>query len=130
MGYNLITGSMNIPGVIAVFFLVFFTAAINFIDIKDYEGDKKAGIKTIPVVFGLRNSKIIIGLFFLMSYPALYIVFRENCLMPVLIVFGLAQFFLINKKNYNEKQILTVYLFSLVFLVFYLIFKFKVIQGI
>lgn len=124
LGYNFISGNMDIPAVVAVFFLVFFTAAVNFIDIKDYRGDKKAGIKTLPVIFGLRKSKIIIGLFFLIVYSAVYIIFRDIYLIPSLIILGLTQFFLINRKKYNEKPVLVVYLFSVILLIFYLILRF------
>ena len=47
LGFNLATGSVNqFPQIVTAIFLIGFTLVINFIDIKDYEGDKKAGIKT------------------------------------------------------------------------------------
>ena len=43
----------NFPKAIAVYFIIFITAIMNFIDIKDYEGDKANNIKTLPVVLGI-----------------------------------------------------------------------------
>lgn len=48
---------LDFPLSVTVMFLVFLTLAFNFIDIKDYEGDKKAGIKTLPVLLGLKKAK-------------------------------------------------------------------------
>lgn len=121
VGYNLIVKSVEISPVIIFFFLIFFTAVINFIDIKDYRGDKQAKIKTLPTIFGLRKSKIIIGAFFFVSYLYLYLILKNTFILVFLFIFGAIEFFLINKKNYNEKPIFIVYLFSLVMLIIYLI---------
>jgi len=95
--------------------------AINFIDIKDYRGDKKSGIKTLPVIFGLRKSKLLIGSFFLM--PAIVIplmVHQFLWLIPALMFTGL-EFILINRKNYQEKWVLSLYLTGFIVLLVYLI---------
>lgn len=121
LGYSFITGRIGFPNSIVVFFLIFFTAAVNFIDIKDYFGDKKADIKTLPVIFGLRRSKIIIGFFVLISYLVQYKIYDDSNLLLPSLTFGLVQFFLINKKKYEEKYVFMVYLSSLIILIFYLL---------
>lgn len=128
LGFMLITNSElhklnEFPNEIYPIFLIFFTAATNFIDIKDYNGDKKVGIKTLPVVLGLEKSKFIIGLFFVLAYLSVYLIIDNVYLVPILLTFGIAQFYLINKKNYKEKYVFSVYLVSLIILLIYLIFK-------
>ena len=110
----------SFPNSIIFYILIFYTLAINFIDIKDYEGDKKAGIKTLPVILGLKNSKIIIGLFFLSAYIAAYFFFNlSSYFLPILCVLGIIQYLLINKKNYLEKPIFIVYLITLMLVIFF-----------
>lgn len=121
VGYIFKTGNLeSFPGNIILFFLIFLTAAMNFIDIKDYKGDKKAGIKTLPVIFGLRKSKIIIGFFFLISYIAVLFIIKDAFLLPFLFLLGLVQFFLINRKDYKERHIFVVYFLTIFLLIIYL----------
>jgi len=121
LGCISVVTSLYIPTSIIVFFLVFFTAAVNFIDIKDYEGDKKAGIRTLPTILGLGKSKMIIGLFFLISYNFVYFVFKDVYLLAPLIILGIIQFILINKRNYSERPVFVVYLSSVIMLIVYII---------
>ena len=119
---------LEFPISIMVFFLIPFALALNFIDIKDYEGDKKAGIKTLPVILGLKNSKILIGSFFIPAYLSIYFLIKEFYKLKelpfififYLLLFGLVQFYLINKKKYEEKHVFLVSFFSLA-TIFYLI---------
>jgi len=123
LGYSFVSGTQKIPVAIILFFLVAFTAVINFIDIKDYEGDKQAGIKTLPTMLGLKKSKLIIGLFFLVAYiipPLLFDILKNISVLVSFIIFGLAEFFLINRKDYNERPVFIVYLTSIIFLIIYL----------
>ncbi len=127
LGFIISTGKLEgFPVILIAFFLIGFTLVINFIDIKDYEGDKKEGIKTLPVILGLKKSKFIIGLFFLLAYLAVYFLINNLYLIPVLLIFGIIGFLLINRKNYNEKPLFLVYLLSLVLFIIYLII-FKII---
>ncbi len=122
IGYFLIAGNLNIPGNIIAFFLIGFTAVFNFIDIKDYYGDKQENIKTLPVILGLKRSKILIGLFFLILYPCVYFLLKQTYLLIPLTIFGIIQFFLVIKKSYSEKPIFIVYLISIFALIGYLWF--------
>jgi len=122
LGFIISTGKLEgFPVILIAFFLIGFTLVINFIDIKDYEGDKKAGIKTLPVILGLKKSKFIIGLFFLLTNLAVYFLINKLYLIPVFFIFGITEFLLINRKNYNEKPVFFVYLLSLFFVLIYLI---------
>jgi 4-hydroxybenzoate polyprenyltransferase len=117
-GYVFLCDSLRFfPGEIIFFFLIFVTASMNFIDIKDYEGDKKGGIKTLPVLMGLEKSKILIGLFFLISYIAAYYLLDFPPYGYLLIIPGLIQFFLINRKNYSEEPLFIVYFITLILII-------------
>ena len=121
LGYYLSTGNLWVPDRAIVFFLLYFTPAINFIDIKDYEGDKLNGIRTFPVILGLRLSKFIIGIFFLLSYFAIGAIAPGSRLLVFSAIFGLLMFLLINRKNYSEKPVLIAYLLSLFIFIIYLL---------
>ncbi|MBU4216573.1 UbiA family prenyltransferase [Candidatus Parcubacteria bacterium] len=124
MGYSYFLPDLKtFPRLIILIFLIGFTAAIQFIDIKDYEGDKKEGIITLPVFFGLKNSKIIIGLFFLINYLLFNFVVNNIYFLVLSILAGLWQFYLVNKKVYKEKQIFVLYLSSWLAFIFSYIFS-------
>lgn len=122
IGYFFIARNLNVPGNIIAFFLIGFTAVLNFIDIKDYYGDKQENIQTLPVILGLKKSKILIGLFFLILYPCVYFLLKEVYLLIPLTIFGIIQFFFITKRDYSEKPIFIVYLISIFALIGYLWF--------
>jgi 4-hydroxybenzoate polyprenyltransferase len=100
----------SFPTEYIIFFLL-FTLAANFIDIKDYEGDKKEGIKTLPVLLGLEKSKKLIAFFFILPY--LFIGLLNKDLMIICILLSLVNILLITDKNYNERRILINILFSI-----------------
>jgi 4-hydroxybenzoate polyprenyltransferase len=104
----------NFPSFLYYFILIGFTLVINFIDIKDEEGDRRAEIKTLPVLVGLENSKILIGLFFIFVYLSAYYLFKKIIIFFVLLFFSLLEFYFINKKEYNEKIVFVIYLISLI----------------
>ncbi len=112
LGFTLAGGELyKFPSLIATLILGIFTPTASFIDIKDYEGDKKAGVKTLPVLLGLKKSKIIIGIFLWLAYLSPYFI------APVLIIpgffLGLIQFYLINKEPYREWPVFLVHLITL-----------------
>ena len=123
-GYVFAGGSLGeFPFSLTLFFLTFFSLAINFIDIKDYEGDKRAGIKTLPVLLGLKRSKLIIGSFFLVSCTVVPFLMNQLLLLIPAAIFGGAGFILINKKNYQERWVFSLYLTILISLLVYLIIQ-------
>lgn len=123
LGFFLAGNSIfQFPKIITAIFLIGFTAAINFIDIKDYEGDKKAGIKTLPVVLGLEKAKFIIGIFFILTYISVIFIIKDLYVIFLFFILGLLQFYLVNRKSYDEKPIFLVYFASLLILFYYLIY--------
>ncbi len=114
-GYVFLCDSLRFfPRELVFFFLIFVTASMNFIDIKDYEGDKIGRIKTLPVLMGLEKSKLLTGLFFLISYIAASYLLDVPPYGYLLIILGAVQFFLINRKHYSEKPVFIVYFITLI----------------
>ncbi|MCK4763245.1 MAG: UbiA family prenyltransferase [Candidatus Aminicenantes bacterium] len=128
LGFMTVTGAIDdFPKALIAYFLIFFTAAINFIDIKDYEGDKRAGIKTLPVLLGEKKSRLLIGGFFFLAHVSLYVTAQHRLLIIPLLIFGGLQFGLINRKKYDEKIVFSFYLLSLLLIILYVvIFKVKI----
>jgi len=121
LGFIFITGNLaDFPIVIIAIFLIGFTLSINFIDLKDVKGNKKAGIKTLPVLLGVKKAKILIGIFFAATYLSFALILKEFWTLPILAILAAIQFILINKKNYKEKPILALYLLSIIVLMIYL----------
>ncbi|MCX6800861.1 MAG: UbiA family prenyltransferase [Candidatus Diapherotrites archaeon] len=117
LGYSLAGNQIiSFPLSITVFFLVGVSLAINFIDLKDLDEDKKNGIKTLPVLLGMKNAKLLIGTFFVAAYFLAYFIFNNPLLLMPLVFFAALEFCLINKENYDEKLVFIVYLASIVFL--------------
>jgi geranylgeranylglycerol-phosphate geranylgeranyltransferase len=106
-GYDLVSNGLIAfpPGLILL--LAVFTFGGTFKDIKDYEGDRRVEVKTLPVVFGLERSKKIIGAFGLVVFPLTLAAFSP--LYPALylsaLLFGGLFFLAVNKKPYNESLV-------------------------
>ena len=99
-------------------FLIFVSYALlsNLKDIKDYKGDSYENIKTLPVVFGLKKSKIIIATLcaiVLISVPVLLNLYK---LLFISICIATFLFYLFTKKEYQERYVflaLFLYIFFL-----------------
>mgnify|MGYP000962778875 CR=1 FL=1 len=87
-------------------------------DLKDYDGDKLAGMKTLPVLVGLQRSKYIIATLLTVAFLWVSLYFK----VPVLICAGVIASILIWKfllaKTYKENRFFAVYLsYLIIFLV-------------
>lgn len=117
MGYAFAGGEVfDFPPLVILWFLVFFTAAMNFIDIKDYKGDKQTGTMTLPVLLGLKKSQRIIGLSFLVAYVVAPFAVGQIYLLAPAIVAGVVQYWLVNRNEYQEKWVFSLYLLSFIVL--------------
>ncbi|MFO7990697.1 MAG: UbiA family prenyltransferase [Thermoplasmata archaeon] len=118
VNYSLLT----FPVKVVLILMLGFTMALNFIDIKDYEGDKEAGISTLPGLIGLKRSKIVIGISFIITYLSCYFILQDVVFLAPLALLGVLEFYLINKEEYEENLIFIIYLSSLFFLMIILLF--------
>ncbi len=95
--------------------VLIFTLLSNIRDMKDTEGDKKAGIKTLPVILGdFWGPKIIGGLSFI-SFLLIPIFSGINELFVSALPIGLLSYYLVNKKPYQEKPLVWIYLAFILF---------------
>jgi 4-hydroxybenzoate polyprenyltransferase len=125
LGYALMDKDiLEFPKSIIAFVLIVYTACINFIDIKDYEGDKKARIRTLPVVLGLNKSKKLTGIFFIIaygifscSYDIFHLTINRQLFIAISLICGILEYLLITRNKYNEMPVFWVYEFSLIFLI-------------
>lgn len=101
----------DFPLKFGLFVLLAFTFGFMVKDIKDYQGDKKEKIWTLPVIFGLRKGKLIIGslvaLVFL-SAPFWFFSYFLILLFPSFLA-ALLSFWLINREQYSEKPLFLIY---------------------
>jgi 4-hydroxybenzoate polyprenyltransferase len=108
------------------FILIPFALAGSFIDIKDYMGDKVAGIKTLPVILGLRSSKILIAFFTVASYAnVIYLLSKLEVNWWILyapMLLCAIHIFMVLKTKFNEKYVFAVYIFGLVSLIIVLLY--------
>jgi 4-hydroxybenzoate polyprenyltransferase len=128
LGFSLIgTNLKSVPFIIYPFFLIGYTAVLHVIDVKDYTGDKKYNIQTLPVKVGLDDAKFLIGSYFVLVYLSVFFLINELWSIPLLFLAGIIEFCFINEIPYNEEKVLIFYLFSLILLLFYLfVFKFPI----
>jgi len=69
---------------VAVGLLFFFLSFVNstVFDIRDVKGDAESGVQTIPVIIGIRRTRILLSVMNLIS-SAVVLVFCKGCLSPV-----------------------------------------------
>ena len=120
-GYMFWLDATTVALPIILFFLLFMSLSSNFIDLKDVEGDRAAGVKTLPVVLGAVWAKRLIGLAFILTYMAAFETFHLKGCFLVCFVTGLVQCVLVNRVKYDEKPLLWVHLASLIFIISYVV---------
>ncbi len=131
IGSNLFYSGPALSPLPSILLILGIGLASNFIDLKDIEGDSAGNITTLPTILGAKNSKRLIGVFFLTLYPTStfflisflpkdFILFN---LLPFMLLIGFLQMILINRKNYNEIPVFLLNNFS-VFAIAICILKF------
>jgi 4-hydroxybenzoate polyprenyltransferase len=104
-----------ILAIVVAFFLVQHVK-----DIKDVEGDKKAGIITIPTLAGAVWGPRIVGIMAGSAYLVAGYVFQGTLVWIVSIITALLTYWVATRKNYTEWPIFALYyLYSLVLILIY-----------
>jgi 4-hydroxybenzoate polyprenyltransferase len=125
---SFIIGLCSLTGVLAGFFLlspdkhisifpprlalavvVTFSLLTVTRDIKDIGGDKKAGIKTIPIIFGDAWGFRVVGFLSGLSYVLIPLFLGINILFVAAIPGALATYYFVNRKPYKENFIFITY---------------------
>jgi 4-hydroxybenzoate polyprenyltransferase len=113
------------PQSYAFFILIPLSLAGNFLDIKDYDGDKATGVITLPVLLGKRTAKFLISIFTFCSYLTIFFIIKNynlgNLLNIVPFILCLLHIAFIYKRNYNEKFVFAIFLSGLIALIIILI---------
>jgi len=99
------------PPQLALAVVVIFSLLANVRDMKDIEGDKKVGIKTVPIIFGDVWGPKVVGIFAGLAFILVPIFSSIYILFITAIPAALASFYYINKKPYSEKPIFVIYIF-------------------
>jgi len=122
LGYINVHGNwQGFPNSFIWIFLIGFTLTANFIDIKDYLGDKAQRIMTVPVLLKPPLAKLFIGSAFIFTSLAFHFYLQNIFLLPLLLVAGIFGFYFINQKNYQEWRVFSVYLLTITGLIVYLL---------
>jgi homogentisate phytyltransferase / homogentisate geranylgeranyltransferase len=122
IGYYIAGGALhNFPKNLGLIILIGYTFAANFIDIKDYAGDKANHILTLPVLLGEKTAKLFIGITFLLTTISFHFYLNNWYLFPWLIICGGLGFYFINQQTYQEWKVFSVYLISTTFLICYIL---------
>ena len=86
----------------------------NFIDLKDLEGDKAAGIKTLPGLMGLKRSRILIAIFTVSTYIMAFVILGKLWTLILIIPQGVLHLALLFKTPYREKWVFVAYLNAII----------------
>ncbi len=93
----------------ALLIVVVITLLANVKDIKDYEGDKRAGVFTIPVLFGVEKAKRIIGWMTVFALICVPLISGVSGLWLPSLVFGLISYKRIQKITGTDVGLFKVY---------------------
>lgn len=95
---------------VAYILLIIFglTLGENVKDIKDIEGDRKEGVYTLPVIFGEKNGKRIVGALAAAAFLLVPLLLRLEAMLVPSILAGAGIYFLVNRKHYSERPIFLV----------------------
>lgn len=114
-GFFLLSEAKDIkafPPLLAVGIVIMVTLAINFKDVKDIEGDKKAKVMTIPVLFP-KNGVKIVALLFSLSILLVPIFLSFYLLFVLSVPASIIGYKIITKKPYNERNVFILRFFFL-----------------
>ena len=84
------------------------TLGENVKDIKDIEGDRRAGGYTIPVIFGEKNGKRIVGGMAVAAFLLVPLVLKLEAMLIPSILAGAGVYLLVNRRRYSELPIFLV----------------------
>ncbi len=99
----------DMPIRVVALVIICLTLALNFKDIKDIEGDRADSIWTIPVLFGEKKGKRIVGAMLGASFLAVPVVLGVRLLMVPSAVAALFGYAFCTSKTYEEWRIFALY---------------------
>ncbi len=97
-----------LPVAYIVLILLGLTLGENVKDVKDVAGDKKAGAYTLPVIFGEKIGKRIVGVLVAIAFLLVPLMLRASALFVPSLLAGVGAYILVNRKKYSERPIFLV----------------------
>jgi 4-hydroxybenzoate polyprenyltransferase len=128
-GFFLLSANKNIiafPFSLVVGIIIFFTIISNVRDIKDEVGDRALGIKTLPVLLGEKNYKIIRRIITGVCCASFLVIpwyFHIALLIAPSIITSILCWYFSTRENYKEWKIFAVYLTYLIIVIVAIAFK-------
>ena len=131
-GFILVSPAQNLEQLawrIVFLLLTAYTLSFPIKDFKDIEGDRKDGVRTIPVIFGEKNGRLIVGAGIFSSYILSIFFINEMRLFWWAIMLGSISFLVMNDQKIHPRKVfwwilllVTIYGFIAVKVVFELTF--------
>jgi 4-hydroxybenzoate polyprenyltransferase len=113
-GFALAGGMIpDFPLLWAFYILVPLALSANFIDLKDTEGDRATGIKTLPVIFGENRARQLIAVFTCCSYVMAALLLNVLWMYPLVLGTCAVHLWLLFRKPYREKPVFFTYLLAI-----------------
>ncbi|MFA5840917.1 MAG: UbiA family prenyltransferase [Candidatus Paceibacterota bacterium] len=119
-GFFLITPNKtitNFPFSLVLIVIILFSTISNFKDIKDIEGDRADGIKTLPVILGLEKSKKLIAGTNSLLFLIIPWYLHSSFLIVPSIITSLLLWYFITDVNYKEWKVFAIYITYLIFII-------------
>lgn len=95
------------------FILIPLALSANFIDLKDTEGDRLVGVKTLPVIFGENKAKIIIAISTIITYIMAGFFLKNLWFFPLILITAVLHVWFLFKQPYKEKPVFLIYITGL-----------------
>ncbi|MDP2598669.1 MAG: UbiA family prenyltransferase [Candidatus Liptonbacteria bacterium] len=108
---SIVQGIRSFPMQYAALIIIALTLGLNVKDLKDADGDKRDGTLTLPVLFGEKNGKRIVGTLVACGFLIVPVLFPGPGSLAISAPAAIAAYLLINRRRYAEWT---------VFLLFYL----------
>ncbi|MBA3661287.1 MAG: UbiA family prenyltransferase [Gammaproteobacteria bacterium] len=107
------------PAIITPFFLLGVTLSASLIDLNDVKGDWQGNIKTLPLVLGQRNCKLLIGLSLMLTYTFTFFFLSKTapCLWLTLAGLCIVQIALVTTRTFHEVPFFITHLLTLTCLI-------------
>ncbi len=109
MGYIMLCQDQttnNIPFGIIILMVIAYTISIPLKDFKDIEGDKADGVKTIPVIFGEKNGRIIVASGIFISFVLSVFLLNEKKLFFWAVIFGIINYIIVVSNKIKPRFLL------------------------
>lgn len=123
-GYVLTGGNLADFSLIWVFYiLVPLSLAANFVDLKDTEGDRHTGVKTLPVLWGEDKARLFITACTVFAYLMAGFLLHIWWVYPLNILIAALHIRFLYQQPYDEKPVFLIYVAALFGLDVFLFFS-------